>query len=529
MAGEYQPVYDEFGAILVLVLAFVHRYGLTYLDMGISHESFVAQLLERGHHSIPPDELTEEQGRQLGSWLRGFYDSDKLGLSNDVFASTRPQDFYLLAPTFFSQTLLACGAEVLSLESVKGGLECKWRSNTRYACADCFLDLHETFLLPSLVGGLTWMASHALTQIHQDLDVLVPIFAKLVKSAPTSGDAQAMHATIIAVVSADLQKCFLTLKRRHPNRADIDPLLQAIKGNLHYERTVYPSAEELNKWTNTPHHSLGASLRHTVQQLSQWATTASLQPNPPNYTHRQLYASMKLLGTSKTLRAIVDEVKAQSEAGNGQAALDIGMSLICAPMLENSVVPVDWVGGSVPAPAPPRTRLNLREMLKSEYDNAATLVAKDALAAETIVRLHRRVEAHLAVVAQAGLPTANVDLSTVDMDHVQSQALPADLDKAMNDAAAAAAATIAAAGADATGLDTQALQQPLDQHLDLTAAGGGLNLDGIGVGASGSGDLGAGMDNLPDLDLDMGGMGDMSMGLGDGEDDWDLDLDFTGM
>lgn len=130
--GEYQPVYDEFGAILVLIMAFVHRFDLTYFDMGIGHESFVAQLLERGHRSIPLDELTDEQGRQLGSWLRGLYDSDKEGLSNEVFASCRPQDFYLLAPTFFSQTVMACSAEVLSLDSVKGGLECKWRvPNTR--------------------------------------------------------------------------------------------------------------------------------------------------------------------------------------------------------------------------------------------------------------------------------------------------------------------------------------------------------------------------------------------------------------
>jgi mediator of RNA polymerase II transcription subunit 5 len=370
------------------------------------------------------------------------------------------------------------------------------------------------------------MASHALMQTHQDLNVLMQIFSKLIRSAPTSGDAQAMHATIMSVVSVRLQKCFLTLKRRHPKRTDIDPLIQALKSTLHYERSMYPSLDDFEKWTGTPHNTLNASLRHTVQQLSQWATTAALQPNPPSYTHRQLYASMKLLGTLKTLRAIVEEVKAQNEAGNGQAALDVGLSLICSPMSENSPIPVDWVNSPVPAPTPYKTRLNLREMLKFEFDNAATLVAKDHLAAETIVRLHRRVEAHLALVAQAGLAAGNVDLSNVNIVDVQSQSLPADLDKAMNEAAAAAA-SIAAGGGDTTGLDTQALQQTLDQHLDLTAAGGGLNLDGIGVGAAGAGGLNRNMDTLPDLDLDMGGMGDITMGLGDGEDDWDLD--FSGM
>jgi mediator of RNA polymerase II transcription subunit 5 len=126
IAGEYQPVYDEFGSILLLVLAFVHRYGLDYHDLGISHESFVAQLLTRGHRSIPQEQLTEEHGKQLGTWLKGLYDSDKEALGNDVFASSRPQDFYLIVPTLFSQTVLACSAEVLSLDTVKGGLECKW-------------------------------------------------------------------------------------------------------------------------------------------------------------------------------------------------------------------------------------------------------------------------------------------------------------------------------------------------------------------------------------------------------------------
>lgn len=122
---EYQPIYDEFSAILILVLAFVYRYELTYHDLGIGHDSFVAQLLERGHRSIALNDLTEEQGKHLGGWLRGLFDADKEGLSNDVFASCRPQDFYLIVPTLFSQTVMACSGEVLSLDSVKGGLECE--------------------------------------------------------------------------------------------------------------------------------------------------------------------------------------------------------------------------------------------------------------------------------------------------------------------------------------------------------------------------------------------------------------------
>ncbi|OAG07236.1 Med5-domain-containing protein [Paraphaeosphaeria sporulosa] len=500
---EYQPVYDEFSAILVLVLAFVYRYELTYNDLGIGHDSFVARLLERGHRSISSNDLTEEQGNHLGGWLKGLFDADKEGLSNDVFASCRPQEFYLIVPTLFNQTAMACSVDVLSLDSVKGGLEY----------------LHETFLLPSLVGGLTWMASHALTQTHQDHDVMVQIFHKLIRSAPTSGDAQAMHSTILSIVSARLETCFRTLKRRYSGYStDMDQLLEAIKPSLHYVRSVSSPTSELEQWTTATNNTLASSLRHTVQQLSQWATNASIQPNPPSYTHRQLYTCIDLLGTQQTLRAIIDEVKAQTDAGNGAAALDIGVSLICAPMITDSVLPVEWAGCSAPAPQPPRTQSNLREMLKDEFDNAASFVSTDPSAAEAVVRLHRRVEAQLAVIAQAGLSTANVDLSNVGM--VQAPSLTTDLDKAMNDAAAA---SIAAVGADLTDLNKQ-LQQNIDQELDLGDAGAGLDLSGMVVDGN-TGGISADMGNLPGLDLDMG---DMSMNMDmEGDDDWGLD--FGGM
>lgn len=124
--GEYQPIYDEFGAVLVLIRTTVHRYDLTAHDLELSNDSFIARMLSRGNHSIPLKDLTEQQSRQLEGWIRGLYDSDKEGLGNEVFASCSPQDFYLLAPTLFSQTVAACSAGVLSLETVMGGLECEF-------------------------------------------------------------------------------------------------------------------------------------------------------------------------------------------------------------------------------------------------------------------------------------------------------------------------------------------------------------------------------------------------------------------
>lgn len=107
-------------------MAFMLRYELSHHDIGVADGTFVAQILEKGHRSMAPDEMTPDQERYLGNWLKGLYDADKEGLSNDVFASCRPQDFYLIVPTLFSQTVLACSHGVFSFDAVKGGLECKF-------------------------------------------------------------------------------------------------------------------------------------------------------------------------------------------------------------------------------------------------------------------------------------------------------------------------------------------------------------------------------------------------------------------
>ncbi|KAH9881692.1 mediator complex subunit [Plenodomus lingam] len=502
--GEYQPVFDEFGAILVLIMAFVYRYNLTYRDLGITYGSFIARLIERGHHSLSPDEMTEDQSRSLGIWLKGLYDHDKEGLSNDVFASCRPQDFYLIVPTLFNQTVLACSHGILTFESVKSGLEY----------------LGETFLLPSLIGGLRWMASYALLQTHKDLDAIMRIFKELMLSATSSGDAQAMHSTILAMVSSHLETTFKTIQRREPARTTIEPLLQAIKANSNYERSTYATVKELERWTNAPYSTLGTALGHTVQQLITWSSNAAMQPNPPSYTHLQIYATTRMLGAYKTLRAIVETVTTQTNAGYGSAALDVGMSMICAPTVEDSPIAVDWAGSTVVAPPPQRTRMNLREMLKQEFDNAASLVATEPLTAETIVRLQRRVEAQLGAMNDASLQARTLNLPSVHITEMQSQTISDDINKAMDDAAAATMVD------DISNMDNKALQRSMEE----LAGTDSLHLSGMGMGAGSANgvDMSAELGHLDLVDMGSMGMdmdvGNMDMG-GGGDDDWGLDFE----
>lgn len=121
--GEYQPVYDEFGSILLLVLAFKYRSDLRPADLGISSsDSFVLRLLERGSCSQKLDALDEKQNKNLGSWIAALFIAE--GISEETMSACSPQEFYLLVATLFSQSLEACETGKLEFDTLKGGFEC---------------------------------------------------------------------------------------------------------------------------------------------------------------------------------------------------------------------------------------------------------------------------------------------------------------------------------------------------------------------------------------------------------------------
>lgn len=125
-AGESQPVYDEFGSILLLVLTAKHRFGLDSTELGISDaESFVLRLLDQGATAKNLDELDDTAKKHLGSWITALFISE--GLSDELTSSCSPQDFYLLVPTLFSQSIAACNAGKLTLDALRSGFECKYR------------------------------------------------------------------------------------------------------------------------------------------------------------------------------------------------------------------------------------------------------------------------------------------------------------------------------------------------------------------------------------------------------------------
>ena len=142
---EYQPVYEEFGSVLLLVLSFVYRYNLSTVDLGIrSSSSFVAKLLDLGHLFRAMENLTEQEQTIL---TVGF--EVCLTTKAVVWAmSLCPPAHHRISISLFlhcSITLcLRAQRNNLSDEGLKGGLE-------------LFV---EPFLLPSLIPAITWPSSH---------------------------------------------------------------------------------------------------------------------------------------------------------------------------------------------------------------------------------------------------------------------------------------------------------------------------------------------------------------------------------
>lgn len=143
--SENQPVYDEFGSVLLLVLAFKYRYDLSASDLGItSNNSFLLNVLDRGFCSQKLGELSEKQNTDLGGWIGALFIAE--GINEETMASCSPQEFYLLVATLFDQSLGACESGKMDFDTLKGGLECKI---TTTASSPTMLTLSQICLSPS--------------------------------------------------------------------------------------------------------------------------------------------------------------------------------------------------------------------------------------------------------------------------------------------------------------------------------------------------------------------------------------------
>ena len=368
-------------------------------------------------------------------------------------------------------------------------------------------DLLEPFLLPSLVVALTWLGNH-IWESETEPTVSLQTLYSLVKPSSISGEAQAIHQTVLNITARPLEEQLKDVRTRHQSRTDIKPILDSLEPYLSFRRVGSCHRSELDNWAAQTAGGLPGSIRNTLQSLVLWSTNSEITMAPQSYTHRQLLTGVRILGSARVLNAMLDEVKQQTEAGSGDLALDIAATMICAPMAESFAVdqnichPVDSSKESLPR----CSILTLRDALALQHDNVPKISEKDPVRAQVVVRLWRRVSLLCTPPSQV----SNIDVSNIihnmhlgveqdrmDLEPTAGVGVDDDTDninQMLDDATAAAAA-----GMD-SGVVGHDMGQDLGQDMGLDAGTGMDAIDDVLNAA----DMAVG--NPEFLDLDMEGM-----------------------
>ena len=395
LAGEYQPVYDEFGSILLLVVTTLHRFDLSPSNHARDTPSFIARYIQSAHHSRPLQQLDEKASIAQGAWIRGLFETE--GISDELMSISSPQDFHLGIATLFDQSIKACQMRILSLQTVKSGFDF----------------ILEPFLLPSLIAGLRWF-SHKIWETagqSSDLDTIIPILQHLLKPPSISSDARALHATVLSSVAKLLEEALNSALQQNPTRGDIGSLLDTVRAHNSKHRGIIAAYTELENWSLSPGGLLGA-LKSSMRHLAQWdISTTDL--SAIQYTHRQIVTTQQLLGTEAVFNALLDAIVEVQQQGNSHmnevpdthvnAILDVATMIIVAPVVDKASSP------------------SLVEHLRTAASEAYELSKADMSRAVTLVRLHRRVEA--LSFTQHNIPIA-AEEQVAGMDDSQTMVVP---------------------------------------------------------------------------------------------------------
>ncbi len=337
----------------------------------------------------------------------------------------------------------------------------------------------DTFLLPSLVPAIRFLSDYIWVD-QKEQKSIVKALQLLLTPSSISGEASTVLSSVKNLIAQPLEHALRTYQRQDPRNQDIEPLLRSLKENIpQSRRTGGAEHHEMESWANSSSNGLFGAIRHTMQGLVQWSLQPGVNVMPASYTHRQFIAGVRIIGPSRLLRLIMEEIRQQSDLGNAPVVYDVAAALVAATDSTNEAPPVssNLLDTAGTMQSPPQRPQSLRDALKTAAEGYKRLQKQDPFLAEAMVRLHRRVETLMV------MPQAQALLPTTDM--------PLDLS---GDAIAAAAA-----GADPLAVDTTGLDMGLGGDLDLSGGGGDADLFG---GLDTSMDMFDGWDSM-----DMGDMG----------------------
>ncbi|KAL8992329.1 MAG: hypothetical protein Q9169_007185 [Polycauliona sp. 2 TL-2023] len=396
---ENQPVYDEFGSVLLLVCTITHRFNLP--PSSLDPQSFTSRYFRSASSARPVDQLSEHESNLLGGWIKGLFEAE--GINDELMSMCKPAEFHLLVATLFDQSVKAGMSRVLGLETVRGGFEY----------------LLEPFLLPSLLPALTHSAtllsSTPSSSSNNLFDTLVPILQTLLIPASTSTSTSTdsatptLHSAVLSLIAAPLSSALQHIQTQHKNRKDIAPLLNVLRPHLGGQQADANAYNELQSWARTQSHGLQSALSNSIQALIAWSLASpststnnqTTTPSPPSYTPRLLASSLAITGATTTLNTLINTlVDIATRHGANSAELDAGMDIVVI-LITSTSTSTSTAPGTGTATETQTGKLSLPSSLRLQIISVDKLSKHNPLRATTLVLLSRRVETILRATANA--------------------------------------------------------------------------------------------------------------------------------
>ncbi|KAI7001885.1 hypothetical protein KC359_g179 [Hortaea werneckii] len=180
------------------------------------------------------------------------------------------------------------------------------------------------------------------------------------------------------MVAPTLLRSLEGLLRKKPEKKAANMLIALLREHLGSTQTGHPTVAEVHDWASNTSGGLSQALRNNVRDLVSWAS--GVGPNPPTgYTHKLYLTLAHLIGPEILIQLFAAEISEHTMIGLGPQALDVCVSMICAPQVN-----------------PSNQTMSVRDGLQMTLSDTPQLLKKPFTHAEALIRLHRRVEAQLA-------------------------------------------------------------------------------------------------------------------------------------
>lgn len=396
--GESQPVYEEFGNILLFVLILKRRLRLRINQLGLSsNNGFVARYLSSEGTVRGSPQLSVDEQKRLGDWIEALFFADG-GLTDELFGSCDPKDFYLMVPSLLYQAMHAYRLAKLPEESLRNNLEY----------------LLEPSLLPSLLTAFSWLG-----RIAEEYPKEATLIAQILTKSPGIPETRDIHRTILATSRSDI-------RRQLSRNANVDQLAEFQSCFSTQVESILPheyGLEELHLWQSTD----GGILQYLEKAVSEMLLESDGALPPRGLVQ----AAIRICGPTDVLHSFVTLLIQYSATEHFAQALDLLSMVIAASTTEE---------------------VSLSTVLHIQYARLGQYLKKGHnLYAEALVHLSRRVQLYTTLllpqhmdmegpglplvsgeIADIGLDTLPVSTTTnLDADMTQQQAM-ADLSHGTN-------------------------------------------------------------------------------------------------